>query len=131
MTEIVHEWIAKAEEDFASAKLVIDPSHGKPNYDLVCFLTQQCVEKYLKGYLQHRGVAFAKTHDLEFLLDLALPFQPLWESWRSAFARLTEYAVEFRYPGDWANPSKAERALKIASSFRSDARRAFELSSDK
>src|SRR5437764_11261610 len=95
MTEITREWVEKAEGDYHSAKLEIRPPLGKPNYDLVCFLSQQCVEKYLKGYPVNHGIHFTKTHDLAFLLDLALPREPLWESWRNAFERITEYAVEF------------------------------------
>ena len=51
MKLITQEWVEKAEGDWTSAGrevLVQD----NPNYDLICFLCQQCVEKYLKGNLQ-------------------------------------------------------------------------------
>src|ERR1039457_6934086 len=127
MIEAVLEWVEKAESDFQSAELVIRPPKGKPNYDLVCFLSQQCVEKYLKGFLLFHEISFQKTHSLVVLLDLALVHQPLWESWRNAFERITECAVEFRYPGEKADTKKAHAALTIASDFRSEIRNALEL----
>jgi len=105
MIEAVLEWVEKAESDFQSAELVIRPPKGKPNYDLVCFLSQQCVEKYLKGFLLFHEISFQKTHSLVVLLDLALVHQPLWES----------------------DTKKAHAALTIASEFRSEIRNALEL----
>ena len=45
------EWVAKAEADFATARRELHVKDEQPNYDGVCFFSQQCVEKYLKGYL--------------------------------------------------------------------------------
>ena len=30
-------------------------------YDIICFLSQQCIEKYLKAWLQENSVPFTKT----------------------------------------------------------------------
>ena len=57
------EWVAKAEADFASMRRETSVDQS-PNYDLICFLAQQCVEKYLKALLCEEGIAFPKTHDL-------------------------------------------------------------------
>jgi HEPN domain-containing protein len=125
MTDIVKEWVAKAEADFRTARrLMRETEDESPNYDLVCFLSQQCIEKYLKAYLQSFDAAFERTHDLSALLDLALPLSPLWESWRPSFRTVKDFAVEFRYPGEWAEPHDARRALEITTGFRADARRA-------
>jgi HEPN domain-containing protein len=126
MKEVVAEWIMKAEADFGSAKLLLKPDSTPHNYDLVCFLSQQCVEKYLKAYLQSIDVEFNKTHDLSVLLDLTLESQPLWEAWRTNFRRLKEFAVEFRYPGEWAEKQDATASFEIAKSFRKDARAALD-----
>jgi len=115
MKNITLEWIKKAEADFSDA-------HAKLSVDLVCFLSQQCVEKYLKGYLDEQGIPFPRTHDLEDLLDLTLELQPLWDSWRSSISALTQYAAEFRYPGEWAEEKDAVSALQIATEFRKDVR---------
>ena len=49
-------------------------------YDVICFLAQQCVEKYLKAWLQEVDILFSKTHDLETLLDLIVPAVPAWQT---------------------------------------------------
>lgn len=124
MTDIVREWALKAESDYNSLSLEHTTEGRSPNLDLVCFLAQQSVEKYLKGFLQGHSVPFEKTHDLVVLLDLAIPFEPLWESWRSAFRRLKDFATEFRYPGEWADPAHSKFAYDVATEFRTHARAA-------
>ena len=44
---------------------------------MVCFHCQQSVEKYLKARLEEAAISFPKTHDLENLLMLLLPLEPL------------------------------------------------------
>jgi hypothetical protein len=51
MKPITQEWISKAEGDFATAQRELQ-AQEMPNYDAVCFHCQQCIEKYLKAYLQ-------------------------------------------------------------------------------
>jgi len=63
MKPITGEWIEKAEADFRSAQRELRV-RDHPNYDLVCFLSQQCAEKYLKARLVEAGISFPKTHDL-------------------------------------------------------------------
>jgi HEPN domain-containing protein len=88
-------WIAKAEEDLAAAErlLSLDDSLAA----VVCFHSQQAVEKLLKALLVFGGVPFARTHDVIHLVqmlprDLAFPV-PL-----AGLAPLNRYAVEARYP---------------------------------
>ena len=66
MKPITLEWIEKAEHDFLAAKREYS-ARNNPLYDISCFHSQQCVEKYLKGYLEENGIAFIKTHDLVVL----------------------------------------------------------------
>jgi len=102
MKSLTEEWIAKAESDYASA-LREYRARKSPNYDLACFLAQQCAEKYLKGRLQEAGVNIEKTHNLVHLLDSCLSHEPFWESLRTSLAVLGNYAVAFRYPGERAD----------------------------
>lgn len=97
MKPITQEWVDKAEGDFLSAQIL--SSQPVPNFDLICFLSQQCVEKYLKACLQEADIYFPKTHLLPALLDLLLPTVSDWENMRPALKSLSAYAVEFRYPG--------------------------------
>jgi HEPN domain-containing protein len=110
MKPITQEWIDKADRDFAAAQLLLD--QPQPSYDLVCFHSQQCAEKYLKACLQESDIFFPKTHDLPTLLDLLLSVEPVWESMRLSLKSLTAYAVEFRYPGVSATQELATQALK-------------------
>lgn len=47
---LVQEWIEKAEEDYAAAQW--QQQAPTPNYNLICFLSRQCIERYLKAWLQ-------------------------------------------------------------------------------
>jgi HEPN domain-containing protein len=127
MKPVTLEWVKKAEADFESADLELGVTGRRPNYDLICFLSQQSVEKYLKATLQEYGIDFPKVHDLTVLLDFALDREPFWEAWRKSFNRLKGFAVEFRYPGEDAEGSDAAFAFKTAKSFRSIARETLDL----
>jgi HEPN domain-containing protein len=82
----------------------------------LCFDAQQAAEKALKGVLIKRGVGFPYVHDLGCLLTLAkesgleLPESIL------DVARLTDYAVESRYPGvsEAVTTEEYESALRLA-----------------
>lgn len=63
MKPLTHEWINKAEGDFAAASREIRVRKS-PNYDAVCFHAQQCAKKYLKALLQEAEIPFGKTHHL-------------------------------------------------------------------
>ena len=111
MKQITQEWIDKAEGDFATARRELSVQDN-PNYDAVCFHTQQCIEKYLKACLQESEVEFDKTHSLTVLLDALLSIEPNWETMRPTLTSLTNYAVQYRYPGDSATKEEASKAFK-------------------
>jgi HEPN domain-containing protein len=110
MKPITAEWVEKAEGDFRSGQRELR-ARNRPNHDLVCFLSQQCTEKYLKGRLAEAGISFPKTHDLVALLKLVQPVEPFLASLRENVDGLTHYAVEFRYPGESATREEAKVAL--------------------
>jgi HEPN domain-containing protein len=116
MNPLTTEWIEKASADLATAGREMR-ARKDPNYDAVCFHAQQCVEKLLKAALTETGRDFSRTHDLNYLLDLLLPVQPLWEAFRSSFQELVAYAVEYRYPGESATKEMAQTALNAAKVF--------------
>ncbi len=64
--EPLDEWIAKAEQDYGAA---LDLARKRKNLhaDVICFLCQQCAEKYLKAFLVRHDVPFSKTHNLRDL----------------------------------------------------------------
>jgi len=121
MKPLTQEWVAKAEGDFVVAAQIM---RGRKHrvFDAVCFHSQQAAEKYFKARLCEAGVAFAKTHDLIVLLKLTLPLEPLWSSFLPAAQALTDYAVDFRYPGDTATLGEARLALKECKAIRREVR---------
>jgi HEPN domain-containing protein len=127
MKATTREWVDKAEADYAAA-LLLRRSRKKHSRDIVCFHLQQCAEKYLKSRLEEAGIPVAKTHDLEKLLDLVLPVEPLWATLRPALAAITDYAVEVRYPGRQVSIQEAKELLRDATQIRLLARRSLGLS---
>ncbi|MEW6364471.1 MAG: HEPN domain-containing protein [Acidobacteriota bacterium] len=55
---------------------------------------------------------FPRTHDLEELLKLAVGLEPAWANMQTAVAPLTDYAVDYRYPGLSATEAEARDAVQ-------------------
>lgn len=127
MKPITQEWIEKAEGDWATATREYR-ARKKPNYNAVCFHTQQCAEKYFKARLQEAGIAFTKTHNLVLLLNSILAIEPNWTNLHNSSAFLTVYAVKYRYPGPSADKIEAKEAVKHCRLIRKAVRQAFGLS---
>ncbi len=126
MMHPVSEWVEKAEGDFATAEREYR-ARKNPNHDAVCFHAQQCIEKYMKGALVKVGIAYSKTHDLNYLLDLIVPHEPMLEAYRDVLEVVTQYAASFRYPGDSADREMAREALLICRRIRKDLRESLKL----
>ena len=73
----------------------------------------------MKGFLVFHDRRFAKTHDIEVLILLAIPIEAQFSSWKEVGQHLTPYSTEFRYPGEEGEPDKAEfdQALQEAEDF--------------
>ncbi len=121
MNQLTVEWVNKAEGDFTTALRELR-ARKSPNYDAACFHAQQCIEKYLKARLQEAGIAFSKTHNLTFLLDLLLPIEPAWDVFRQKLLALTAFAVAYRYPGASADKDTARQALNFCKEIRQEVR---------
>ena len=126
MKPLTREWVEKAENDWGSLNREIRVRKN-PNYDAACFFAQQCVEKYLKARLVEANIYFKKLHDLTYLLGLVKEVEPLWMTYEQEFRLLTDYAVEFRYPGASADLEIAKLAQKVCKSFRATARQSLGL----
>ena len=120
------EWVKKAEADFLSMTREMNAAKDF-NYDLVCFLAQQSVEKYLKALLCEASVPFPKIHDLNKLAALLPKHFGYPESFTEPISRLDRYAVEFRYPGASATQELTVEAVADAQTFRDWCRKALDL----
>jgi HEPN domain-containing protein len=116
MTPIAAEWLQKAEEDYAVAQWVA--ASPTAAFNAICFHCQQCVEKYLKCRLQEAGIPFARTHDLEVLLDTVLPVEPGWAPLRPQLKFLRPFSTETRYPGVSASADDAREVMQICTGMR-------------
>ena len=126
MKPLTREWVRKAENDFkVAAQITRRRKDVVP--DAACFFCQQCVEKYLKARLIESGIQFPRTHDLLLLLNLCVQVEPLWTAYARAVDAMTDYAVDFRYPGHSATLREAKKALKHCGSLRAEARRSLGL----
>jgi HEPN domain-containing protein len=121
MKPSTREWVKKAENDFkAAGQLLRRRKDIVP--DAASFFCQQCVEKYLKARLTEAGIAFPRTHDLLQLLNLCLPVEPLWSPYAKTVDTMSDYAVDFRYPGHSATLAEARRSFKNCKAIRREIR---------
>lgn len=117
MNEILKEWIDKAEGDFITAKREYR-ARKFPNYDAAGFHAQQCIEKYMKAFLQMHEIPFRKIHDLLALMELCIPVFPELELEKELLAYLSQFAVNYRYPGEFATKEQAKLAIKSMDKLR-------------
>ena len=99
-------WLSKAATDLRAARH--DLRASPPLLDVVVFHTQQAAEKALKAFLTWHDVVFRKTHNLEELGEQCLAFDPSLKEIIDRAVPLTEYAWQYRYPGDQLEPSEEE-----------------------
>lgn len=109
--EFALEFMRKAASDLGSARLLLT---GSDFYDAVCFHCQQLAEKSIKAVLTHNSIRFKKLHDLDALMELLN--DPDFSNVRQYAALLNIYAVDTRYPGEYAEPERedAEAAFRMA-----------------
>jgi HEPN domain-containing protein len=100
----LRQWMAKAEHDLITAKLIIDNSPIV--LDIACFHCQQAVEKYLKTFLIYHSIDFPRTHNLDLLLESC---STLDDSFTDLdLKNLEDFAVRGRYPHDFLLPELDE-----------------------
>lgn len=118
MNPLTLEWIEKAEGDLVVAKE--NQSGENPINHVICFLAQQCAEKYLKAWLQENNIPIQRTHNLDELLNLIIPTIPVWNNWKADISKLSEYAVETRYLGRIPTDTDAEHAINTCEKVRQE-----------
>ena len=90
------EWYRLADQDIQRAKILL----REDDYSGAGFFLQQCIEKYLKGFLLSKGWRLRKIHDLSELLNEAVVHLPALELFRKECHRMSRYYVVERYPSD-------------------------------
>ena len=119
------EWIDKAEGDWKVAQREMQAPD--PVWNVVCFLAEQCAEKYLKGFLEEQNIAFQKIHDLVVLLNASPGLLPALDPLKPQLAHLSTFGIAARYPGAQADQHAAESAMRIGEEVRTAVRISFGL----
>jgi HEPN domain-containing protein len=98
-TEEAIRWLRFAQQDLATADKML--KEGGFVYRHACFWAQQAAEKALKSIFVYLQIDYPWRHDLDALRNRLPDDWPVKKE-HPDLARLTEWAVEARYPGDWA-----------------------------
>ena len=91
MKRATREWIKKAEGDWRVMRR--ERQSARPVWEAVAFHAQQCVEKYLKAFLDEHDISFQKIHDLVSLLSLIAGRLPELEAVKGELGFLTPFAT--------------------------------------
>ncbi|MER3514704.1 MAG: DNA-binding protein [Chloroflexota bacterium] len=110
------EWLDKAEGDWKVVQR--EMRAADPVWNVVCFLAEQCAEKYLKGFLEEHNIPFQRTHDLVVLLNASGGLLPELAPLRHQLAHLSVFGIATRYPGAQADQLAAQGAVTSAQAVR-------------
>ncbi|MBU1121227.1 MAG: HEPN domain-containing protein [Candidatus Omnitrophica bacterium] len=117
--ELIREWIKRAEKDLLT--VIHELSFNKDAVtESICFHCQQAVEKFIKAYMVFLDIEIRKTHEIGELITLCEEKDSSLVSLKETADKLTDYAVEIRYPQAPDIPSikDAQEAFEIAKSVK-------------
>ncbi|MCY3902337.1 MAG: HEPN domain-containing protein [Caldilineaceae bacterium] len=98
-------WLRFAAEDLDVAQRLLADRASAPR--IVCWHAQQAAEKALKAALTIEDFDFPFTHDLNALRNL-LPHSWSVRVEHPDLTELAQWAVEARYPGEWAEATEMD-----------------------
>ena len=100
-------WFEKAEKDMVMARRAMDPEGPIP--ELACYNSQQCAEKYLKGYLVSQKMDFLYVHDLVYLTQRCMERNQAFTELERPARILSKYGAGVRYPlENFVDPDEQE-----------------------
>jgi len=97
MENVQNDWVLYAKMDLKVARRELHVSEDEEEIltPIICFHSQQAVEKALKGYLVKNSIDFEKIHNLETLRKLCTTIDKEFEE--LDFGDLNYYGVATRY----------------------------------
>jgi len=98
---LVREWLKYSHNDLISATHLFNHLYPKQT-EIACYLSQQCAEKVLKGYLFFTDTEPPRTHNLIELCKMCMGHDNTFSEILDACADLTPYGVAVRYPNELA-----------------------------
>ena len=93
------DWYRFAKTDLQSANTLSEHSYPRP-LGIICYLSEQCVEKMLKGFLVANAQTPPRTHDLPLLCDLCVELDERFKELSDKCEFLTLYGTQPRYPNE-------------------------------
>jgi len=99
--KLVQEWFKYSQNDLTSARHLFEDLYPKQS-EIACYLSQQCAEKALKGYLLFKDTEPPWTHNLVELCQTCMEFDGTFSEILDACSDLTPYGVTVRYPNELA-----------------------------
>lgn len=99
----------------AARELAVD---NLPDYGHVCFHSQQCVEKLIKGALILHDIVPPYIHDLARLGRMLNSVEPAWSWDEIQLLDLTDSATDDRYPGGTATRGEAREMFDLCTRLR-------------
>ena len=105
MQEESKNWIKKADRDLGNAIFAMQAVDG-PLPVTTGLHCQQSAEKYLKAFLQEKGVSFESHQTLTSLFDNCVAIDESFETLQSEINQLESYSIASRYP-------KADNSLEF------------------
>jgi len=96
---LVHEWFKYSQNDLISAKHLFEDLQPKQT-EIACYLSQQCGEKALKGFILFNDIVPPKTHNLIELCQICINHDNSFLEILDICADLTPYGVAVRYPNE-------------------------------
>lgn len=92
-----YDWLGRAREDIASAKLLRENARCHNNAAFHC---QQTIEKALKAYILLKSDILVDGHNLTWLCKRAMKYDRKFSEWLGESASLNKCYIETRYPSD-------------------------------
>lgn len=89
------EWFQRGDHDLEMAQLLFDQ---RGYTDIIAYLVQQGLEKYLKGYLVWHGERPPYTRDLQLLLNRLIDRDKSFEPFLELCINATRFYMQDRYP---------------------------------
>jgi HEPN domain-containing protein len=99
--KLVQEWFNYSQNDITSAHHLFFDLYPKQS-EIACYLSQQCAEKALKGYLLFKDTEPPRIHNLVELCQICMEFDNTFSEILDACSDLTPYGVAVRYPNELA-----------------------------
>lgn len=96
MKAITREWLARAADDLAAARLLLT---REDLTNVVAFHAQQAVEKTLKAAFEELHLDLVRTHSLTRLYELVRSHYPVVDD-MDMLDRLEDVYIAARYPGE-------------------------------